>query len=628
MAANETQKFLDNLTGLPTLWTLIKNKFVQKEYKTGSSSVYKVLSDNNFTDTLKSKLDNIEANAEVNQNAFSNVIVGETTIEADSKTDTLTLTAGSNITLTGNASTDTVTIAATDTTYSDATTSTSGLMSSGDKTKLNGIATGAEVNQNAFSNVAVGETTIAADAKTDTLTIVAGSNVTLTPNASTDTLTIDATDTTYSTATTSAAGLMSADDKTKLNGVATGAEVNQNAFSNITVGSSTIAADSKTDTLTIVAGSNVTLTPDTSTDTLTVAATDTTYSNATQSTAGLMSAADKTALDNVVAASGEPNQNAFSYVHVGSTTIEAETETDTLNFVAGCNITLTPNASTDTLTIAATDTTYTSFTGATESTDGNSGLVPPPYAGDQNAILFGDSAWLPVILDATPDDNHDKVTLELYRGATIDDDLLTSVNLGAATTSRPGVMTSEDKTKLNGIETGAQANVIETVKVNNSALTPSSKAVNITIAEGSTNGAISVNGSSVSVHGLAGAAYQSVASSISDGGTGLTTSDQVYDFATGLIVQTITSGDTTHVPSADAIYQKISTVYRYKGSVATEASLPSSNQVVGDVYNIEAASSYGPAGMNVAWNGTAWDALGSFITIEAMTAADVEAICV
>lgn len=93
-------------------------------------------------------------------------------------------------------------------------------------TKLNGIAAGAEVNQNAFSNVKVGSTTVAADAKTDTLELVAGSNVTLTPDATNDKVTIAATDTTYSNATTSTAGLMSAADKTKLNGIATGAEVN------------------------------------------------------------------------------------------------------------------------------------------------------------------------------------------------------------------------------------------------------------------------------------------------------------------------------------------------------------------------------------------------------------------
>lgn len=88
----------------------------------------------------------ISTTAEANQNAFSNVKVGSTTIAADSKTDTLELAAGSNVTLTPDATNNTITIAATDTTYSDATTSASGLMSASDKTKLNGIATGAEVN--------------------------------------------------------------------------------------------------------------------------------------------------------------------------------------------------------------------------------------------------------------------------------------------------------------------------------------------------------------------------------------------------------------------------------------------------------------------------------------------------
>ena len=50
---------------------------------------------------------------EANQNAFSNVAVaGQSTVAADSTTDTLTLVAGSNVTITTNASNDTVTIAA------------------------------------------------------------------------------------------------------------------------------------------------------------------------------------------------------------------------------------------------------------------------------------------------------------------------------------------------------------------------------------------------------------------------------------------------------------------------------------------------------------------------------------
>ena len=51
-------------------------------------------------------------------------------------------------------------------------------------------ATLGEVNQNAFSNVKVGETTIAATAKTDTLELVAGTNVTLTPDSTNKTVTI------------------------------------------------------------------------------------------------------------------------------------------------------------------------------------------------------------------------------------------------------------------------------------------------------------------------------------------------------------------------------------------------------------------------------------------------------
>lgn len=105
----------------------------------------------------------------------------------------------------------------------NASTSTAGLMSATDKSKLDGIAEGAEVNQNAFSNVKVGSTTVSADGKTDTLELVAGSNVTLTPDATNDKVTIAATDTKYNAATTSAAGLMSAADKTKLNGIEVGA---------------------------------------------------------------------------------------------------------------------------------------------------------------------------------------------------------------------------------------------------------------------------------------------------------------------------------------------------------------------------------------------------------------------
>lgn len=57
------------------------------------------------------------SNAEKNQNAFSNVVVGSTTIAADTTTDSLTLVAGSNVTLTPDATNDKITIDAKDTVY-------------------------------------------------------------------------------------------------------------------------------------------------------------------------------------------------------------------------------------------------------------------------------------------------------------------------------------------------------------------------------------------------------------------------------------------------------------------------------------------------------------------------------
>ncbi len=70
-----------------------------------------------------------------------------------------------------------------------ATTSAMGMMSAADKTKLDGIATGAQVNQNAFSKIKVGTTTVEADNATDTVELV-GSNITLTPDATNDKVTI------------------------------------------------------------------------------------------------------------------------------------------------------------------------------------------------------------------------------------------------------------------------------------------------------------------------------------------------------------------------------------------------------------------------------------------------------
>lgn len=58
--SDSTKKFL-SLDGLSHLWAVLKTKFdkkVDKEFKTGSTSVHKVLSDNNLTDALVEKINN------------------------------------------------------------------------------------------------------------------------------------------------------------------------------------------------------------------------------------------------------------------------------------------------------------------------------------------------------------------------------------------------------------------------------------------------------------------------------------------------------------------------------------------------------------------------------------------
>lgn len=130
---------LNTLVGNTSVSTQITNAVANKVDKVSG----KGLSANDYTTIEKNKLAGISENAEVNQNAFSNVVVGSATISADSKTDTLTLVAGNNVTLTPDSTNDKITIAAKDTTYSAATTSSAGLMSASDKSKLDGIAIGA-----------------------------------------------------------------------------------------------------------------------------------------------------------------------------------------------------------------------------------------------------------------------------------------------------------------------------------------------------------------------------------------------------------------------------------------------------------------------------------------------------
>ena len=81
-------------------------------------------------------------------------------------------------------------------------------------------------------------------------------------------------------------------------------------------------------------------------------------------------------------------------------------------------------------------------------------------------------------------------------------------------------------------------------------------------------------------------------------------------------VDTILSATSTNPVQNKVIYAaiqdvlaQVSSIYHYKGSCLV-ADLPTSGNNVGDVWNLENNSSYGPQGTNVAWDGTEWDSLG------------------
>lgn len=178
-----------------------------------------------------------------------------------------------------------------------------------------------------------------------------------------------------------------------------------------------------------------------------------------------------------------------------------------------------------------------------------------------------------------------------------------------ATTSKSGLMSKEDKAKLDGIADSADVSLVQEVKVNGTALTPdSNKAVDITVP--------------TTVASLSDASNYALASSIPTNVSDLT-NDAGYQTASDVAtaISTSTSDFQTQAQVEAAINSAIAGVYKYKGSVANRAALPASGQESGDVYNLE------DTGMNVAWNGTEWDDLGMSLTITAITNQEIDTIC-
>lgn len=472
-----------------------------------------------FTTALLDKLNGIAAGAEVNQNAFSKIAVGSTTVEADSKTDTLTL-AGSNVTLTPDATNDKITIG-----VANASTSAKGVVQLTNSTSSTSTTTAATPNsvKSAYDLANTAKTAAAtaqstADSKVGSVSLASGTNngtLKLTVNGSaTDNIAVkglgSAAYTSSSAYATSAQGSKADAAMPKSGGTFTGAVTlsgdptaalhpaskqyvdsqitSKIAASDAMVFKGTLGTNGtitavpttgvvKGDTYKIIssgtyAGSackvgdliialnsgDVEATVDnwayvpsgnenetsikystTSTNLTTSAKTgsitlgegaikqvDSSVSSGTSSTKLPTSAAVASFVDGQISGvnttisnhagdttvhitaaerskwnAAEANQNAFSKVVVGSTTVEADSKTDTLTLAAGSNVTLTPDATNDKITIATKDTTYSSGTGISVSgttINHSNSVTAGTAAGDANKTLtFGGTFTIPSV---------------------------------------------------------------------------------------------------------------------------------------------------------------------------------------------------------------------------------------
>ena len=87
------------------------------------------------------------------------------------------------------------------------------------------------------------------------------------------------------------------------------------------------------------------------------------------------------------------------------------------------------------------------------------------------------------------------------------------------------------------------------------------------------------------------------------------TKDQVDD-----TINDININLTNNYYNKSQVDSKLTAVYRFKGSVATENDLPTEGNIVGDVYNILSNDK------NVAWTESGWDSLSSSIDLASLTA--------
>lgn len=225
-----------------------------------------------------------------------------------------------------------------------------------------------------------------------------------------------------------------------------------------------------------------------------------------------------------------------------------------------------------------------------------------------------------------------------------------------ATHSSDGLMAKEDKTKLDGVEEGAQKNTlayggIDVDDGTGGTLMALDTSDTLSVKSGdNVKVEVVADGGSLDGHSLKISAKDTTYNDATQSEHGLMTATdktKLDGLPTGTELADTYADKSSYLKKTDAVltyvsktglsaelgyYAKksdITGVYRPKGSVADASKLPTSDQQVGDVWSIEADSAFGPAGTNVVWTSDGkWDNLGGIVTMEELTQADIDEICV
>lgn len=192
--------------------------------------------------------------------------------------------------------------------------------------------------------------------------------------------------------------------------------------------------------------------------------------------------------------------------------------------------------------------------------------------------------------------------------------------------------TTAEKNKLAGIAENANNYVLPTATAE--VLGGVKTGANIV----NTSGTISVANGSVTAKGVVQLS-DAVNSDVSTTAATSKAVKQAYDLANGKADKstTLAGYGITDAYTKTEVDAKVSSATRYKGSVENYAALPASDQVIGDMYNVQTADSSHniKAGDNVVWNGTDWDVLSGAVdltgcvqTTDYITNGELDEICV